>query len=95
VARDSTAIPETIGLGQIVLGEDVAPYARALYSLHHDIAYRKQIIGAGRQNYERRFAPAVIEQLLFTTALREVLPTVSGSVVVGGSDDDEADTSRV
>jgi len=75
VARQSTAIPETIGPNQLVFGDNIEDYVEALYRLAHDWAYRQSFVKTGRKNYERRFARTVVERL-FLESVREVVPNL-------------------
>jgi glycosyltransferase involved in cell wall biosynthesis len=55
VAFASSAIPETIGRGQILLGDDAGAYAHALHRLRADEKFRQLTIQNGRRNYMERF----------------------------------------
>jgi glycosyltransferase involved in cell wall biosynthesis len=62
VAKATTAVPETLGPGQILLGDDPEAYARSLFRLSIVSEYQEQIIAAGRKNYLTRFTHSRIKQ---------------------------------
>jgi glycosyltransferase involved in cell wall biosynthesis len=72
VAKATTAVPETIGSGQILLADDPEAYAHSLFRLTTDKKHQEQVIAAGRQNYLTRFTHSRIEQT-FLAALYEYL----------------------
>lgn len=75
VARNRSAVPETLGAGQILLGEDPDDYADAIHRLRTSDDFRERVIRAGRLNYDTRFTPEAM-QSAFLNALRTyaVLP---------------------
>jgi len=69
VARALSAVPETIGPGQILLGDKPAAYADSLRRLRMDEAYRNAVSEGGRRNYLERFTREKIQKS-FLGALR-------------------------
>lgn len=55
IARRLSAVPETLGDKQIILGEDVKKYASAIYIISKNNQYRKYIIDNGLNNFNDRF----------------------------------------
>lgn len=55
IAKNSSAIPETMGKGQVILQEDTKAYAAAIYVIMEDIRARKMLIENGQKNYQIRF----------------------------------------
>ncbi len=57
VARDATAIPETVGpAGLLIRGDDPAAWAEAVLSVLEDGALRERLVSAGRARVEARLA---------------------------------------
>ncbi|HEX3745608.1 MAG TPA: glycosyltransferase [Bryobacteraceae bacterium] len=61
VAKAKAAIPETVGPGGLLFGEDPVPYAIALHRLHTDDGFRQNVVRAGYANYSLRFNQPGIE----------------------------------
>ncbi len=55
IARRSSAIPETLGSEQLVLGEDPRDYAAAIHLLYQNESYRRWLREKGQDNYQKRF----------------------------------------
>lgn len=55
IARRSSAIGETLGPEQIILGEDIREYAAAIHVLYHNEQYLDWLRKKGRENYDGRF----------------------------------------
>jgi glycosyltransferase involved in cell wall biosynthesis len=55
VARNSGAVRETLGPGQILLGDDPEEHARAIERLCGDESFRNQVVERGAANYQARF----------------------------------------
>lgn len=55
IARNSSAIPETMGKGEVILQEDEKAYAAAIHVIMGDIRARKMLIKNGQNNYNTRF----------------------------------------
>jgi glycosyltransferase involved in cell wall biosynthesis len=70
IARARSAVPETIGAGQILLGENPAPYADGLHQLKTQAGLRERVIERGRQNYLERFTAERIGER-FLAALKD------------------------
>jgi len=70
VARARAAVPETLGAGQVLHGEEPAIYAASVHRLYEDAAFRESVIQAGSENYSRRFTRERIESE-FLSALEE------------------------
>lgn len=62
ISRRSSAIPETIGAGQILLGDDVGEYSAAIHILTQNQDYKDYLVQMGQHNYLRRFSNSHIEQ---------------------------------
>lgn len=62
IARYSSAIPETIGNGQVVLREDVREYASAIHLIAENSAYSSFLSEKGYENYESRFSYKKLEE---------------------------------
>lgn len=56
IARNSTAVTETIGANQVVLNEDVKKYAAAINILYKNECYCRYLRHNGMKNYEDRFS---------------------------------------
>jgi glycosyltransferase involved in cell wall biosynthesis len=56
IARNATAVPETIGSNQIVLDEDVKKYAAAIKVLYENDSYKNYFRINGVRNYHDRFS---------------------------------------
>lgn len=56
IAKDSCAVPETIGKNQLILNEDIAEYVAAIKLIANDKAYREYLINNGIYNFESRFS---------------------------------------
>lgn len=69
IARARAAVPETIGSGQILLGENPDAYTAWLHRLRMDADIREQVIDKGRCNYFTRFTNEQISGAFFA-ALR-------------------------
>jgi glycosyltransferase involved in cell wall biosynthesis len=70
IARARSAVPETIGAGQILLGENPALYADGLQQLRTLTDLRERVIERGRQNYLERFTREKIGEQ-FVAALKD------------------------
>ncbi len=55
IAKDSSAVGETLGEGQILLGEDVGKYVEEIHALMNDENRREQLREWGYKNYQSRF----------------------------------------
>lgn len=62
LAMRSSAVPETMGANQVVLGNDPKEYAAAIHLLAERQGYRKLLRDAGRKNYDQRFSATMIER---------------------------------
>jgi glycosyltransferase involved in cell wall biosynthesis len=62
VARDVPGVRETAGDSQLLVGGDPAEIAEAVAMLEGNPAYRRALVEAGADNYERRFRRAEIER---------------------------------
>ena len=62
VAKDIPAVRETAGESQLLLGGDPAELAEAVAMLEANPQYRRFLIDAGLENFERRFRRAEIER---------------------------------
>ena len=60
IARDTSAIRETLGADQVVLGENLLDYAAAVNVIGHDKSMRAFLADAGKRNYEARFTNEAI-----------------------------------
>lgn len=70
LARASSAVPETLGPNQMILGEDPRMYAAAIRQLYHDRAALRWLRENGWQNYQDRFTYAKLRQC-FLAAMRQ------------------------
>lgn len=64
LARKSTAVPETMGDKQIILGEDTLEYAAAAHVVLKDKALKAQLCRYGKENFETRFTNAELDKKL-------------------------------
>lgn len=55
IAKDSSAVGETLGTNQILLGEDVEEYVEEIHALMNDRDRREQLREWGYKNYQSRF----------------------------------------
>jgi glycosyltransferase involved in cell wall biosynthesis len=55
IARASSAVPETIGNNQVVLGEDVAEYSAAIRLLNKNEKAKQFLRDNGNENYKSRY----------------------------------------
>jgi glycosyltransferase involved in cell wall biosynthesis len=74
IAKARGAVPDTVGPGGLLFGDDPAPYAEAIYRLRTDEAFRCAVIAAGLRNCTSRFSYQRIEagfraEILKTTGL--------------------------
>ncbi|GAA4296441.1 glycosyltransferase family 4 protein [Anaerocolumna aminovalerica] len=70
IARRTSAVPETIGKNQIVLGDNVKEYAAAIHVLYENEQYNKYIRDNGVKNFNDRFTYMEI-LIIFKNILRE------------------------
>lgn len=56
IARNSSAVPETIGANQVVLDEDIKKYAAAINILYNNDCYYSYLRENGVKNYKDRFS---------------------------------------
>lgn len=74
IAKDTSAVAETLGKGQIVLGEDPREFAVALNTLRNNKVYYRALQENGRRNYETRFTDEILrENLLLALKKFQVL----------------------
>jgi len=64
IAKDSSAVGETLGSDQIILGDDPFEYAAAINILSKNPKYREFIIEKGFLNYKKRFKNSLISEHL-------------------------------
>ena len=62
ISRRTSAIPETIGIEQVMLDDDVSEYSAAIHILAGNHRYRDYLVQMGRKNYLNRFSNALIEK---------------------------------
>jgi glycosyltransferase involved in cell wall biosynthesis len=62
VARARSAVPETLGPGQLALDEDPTHHANWLFQVRSDAKLRNELIERGRNNYLTRFTKEKIGQ---------------------------------
>jgi glycosyltransferase involved in cell wall biosynthesis len=60
VARNTSAVAETLGPNQVLLAEDVREYSSAIHLICSTTAYRDFIAEAGYNNYQTRFTNSII-----------------------------------
>jgi len=60
VARNTSAVAETLGPDQILLSEDISEYSAAIKLLCTTSDYRDFIVEAGYRNYQTRFTNTII-----------------------------------
>lgn len=70
IAKDTSAVGETLGTHQILLGEDVEEYVEEIHALMSDRNRREQLREWGYKNYQDRFSYEVIASI-FKTFLAE------------------------
>lgn len=70
IARRSSAIPETLGREQLILGENLLEYAAAIHVLYENTQDSQWLRQRGRENYDSRFSFGKIEKT-FMNALSE------------------------
>lgn len=68
IARKTSAISETVGKKQIILGEDVLEYSAAIKTLYQNARYRDFFVAEGLKNYSGRFENSVIEKKFIQAA---------------------------
>ena len=76
VAKAKGAVPETLGEGGLLFGDDPAPYAEALYRIRTEEAFRQALIQAGNANYESRFNYRLIAE-----SFRDEIGKATGAIL--------------
>jgi glycosyltransferase involved in cell wall biosynthesis len=71
ICKRTSALPETAGMGQILLDDDVREYSAAIHILAEHDSYRDYLVRMGRENYLNRFSLSMIEKR-FTEAVEDV-----------------------
>ena len=61
VAKGSTAVPETMGEGQVLWGDRTSDYVDEIRKIVENPAYKDHLIEKGLKNYQRRFTNRRIE----------------------------------
>ena len=67
VAKDSGAVSETLGPGQLLLRDDPVEFAHVLHRIATDNRYRENIVNRGHNNYTQRFQYRVVRQLFLSS----------------------------
>lgn len=62
VALSGTAVPETLGEGQLVLERDYVKFAAALRIIHDSREVKENLARTGKRNFDTRFSRTVMEQ---------------------------------
>jgi glycosyltransferase involved in cell wall biosynthesis len=62
VARNTSAVAETLGADQILLSEDISEYSSAIRLICTTTAYRDVLVDAGYNNYHTRFTNSIIAE---------------------------------
>ena len=62
ISRRTSAIPETIGMEQVMLDEDVSEYSVAIHILSENHRHRDYLVQMGLKNYLNRFSNLLIEE---------------------------------
>lgn len=76
IAKASSAIPETIGNGQLLLGENVKEYAAAIHLLSKSNKYKEFLRENGKKNFQDRFTNDQITKI-FCGLLRKHLGVIA------------------
>lgn len=71
IAKDTSAIHETMGLKQLVLGENIKEYAAAIHVIMKNKQARDMLVDAGKTNYQCRFTFDKIKQTFCEILNRE------------------------
>lgn len=77
IAKQGSALGETLGPGQLVLGEDPQAYAAAIDLLSKNPEYRDALIAQGRLNYTKRFDNSVLSDMFLNIITRFAIDPVS------------------
>lgn len=72
IAKDSSAVGETLGANQILLGEDVGEYVEEIHTLMNDKNKRAQLGEWGYKNYQSRFCFEKIASIFTEFILEKV-----------------------
>jgi len=72
IAKGSSAIPETIGKNQIVLGNVIDEYIAAIYLLANKKDYREYLREEGSNNFNEHFSYEIIRDKFISIMNREV-----------------------
>lgn len=67
IARDSSAVKETLGQNQLILNENINEYAAAIKTLYDNTGYREFVIQKALENYNKRFENTNITRLFKET----------------------------
>ena len=62
ISRRASAVPETLGMEQLMLDNDVSEYSAAIHILAENDSFRDYIVKMGRKNYLDRFSNSLIEK---------------------------------
>ena len=62
ISKRTSAIPETMGREQLMLGHDPMDYTAAIHLLSQDDEVRDYLVRMGRENYQNRFSTPVIQE---------------------------------